>query len=99
VFQICEILKSGFCRIDLQQGRFLFLHSLGRIESVVGKGDAIRRRSTPKQTVANDSYRGIHSLAMVDFLPPLPGYFGASGQSPVIGPKASSPLMTLTTLK
>ena len=25
------------------------------------------------------------------------GYFGASGQRPVIGPKASSPLMTLTT--
>jgi hypothetical protein len=28
VFQICEISKIGFCRIDLQRGRFLFLHSL-----------------------------------------------------------------------
>jgi hypothetical protein len=27
------------------------------------------------------------------------GYFGASGQRPVIGPKASSPVITLTTLK
>jgi hypothetical protein len=28
----------------------------------------------------------------------IAGYFGASGHSPVIGPKASSPFMTLTTL-
>jgi hypothetical protein len=38
VLQICEISKTKFFRIDLQRGRFLFLHSLGRLRS-----DARRR--------------------------------------------------------
>jgi hypothetical protein len=41
--------------------------------------------------ISNEAFRGMNAALMA-------GYFGASGHSPVIGPKASSSLMTLTTL-
>jgi hypothetical protein len=34
VLQFCEISKIEFRGIDLQRGRFLFLHSLGREPSI-----------------------------------------------------------------
>jgi hypothetical protein len=35
VIQICAISRFEFCRIDLQRGRFLFLHSLDPFPPVV----------------------------------------------------------------
>ena len=47
VFQTCGISKIKFCRIDLQRGRFLFLHSLGRYRNSSRRW----RQSAPKQNI------------------------------------------------
>jgi hypothetical protein len=54
VIQICEISKLEFGRIDLQRGRFLFLHTLDPLLPVASGGFAASGIS---------HYRGHRSIA------------------------------------
>jgi hypothetical protein len=80
------------------------MHTRRRNDFAVVKKAALKRNSLNDSDVSVTRNRLCTELSTEtgDMRQPMrwlaAGYFGASGQRPVIGPKASSPLMTLTIL-